>query len=110
MAKIVCTACGYVGEPATATKGSFGVELVLWLCFIVPGLIYSIWRLSSRHDACPSCGQTALIPAGSPMANKFLRENLPEQVALAVDAPPPPSKTAHAVGRALGRLMGRAFK
>lgn len=52
MSKIVCTACGYVGEPTTATKGSFGVELVLWLCLIIPGLIYSIWRLSSRHDAC----------------------------------------------------------
>lgn len=75
MVKMVCTACGCVDEPVTAKKGRSGVELVLWLCFIVPGLIYSIWRLSSRYQACPSCGRTTLI-AGR-------RRN--EQAALAVE-------------------------
>ncbi|MFZ3042336.1 MAG: hypothetical protein WA108_11225 [Thiobacillus sp.] len=110
MSKLVCTSCGYVGEPTTVTKGSIGIELVLWLCFLIPGLIYSIWRLSSRHEACPSCGQTTLIPVESPMAKKFLRENLPEQAALAEEPAYQPSKKAQAAGRALGHLAGRILK
>lgn len=110
MTKVVCTACGYVGNPAKVTKGSFGIELILWLCFLIPGLIYSIWRLSSRHEACPSCNNSSLIPAASPMAKKFLRENLPDQVALSEDPTRPPSKAGIAAGRALGHFVGRAFK
>ena len=50
--KQVCKDCGTVGETKTVARGSMGVEIVLWLCFIVPGLIYSIWRLSSKHETC----------------------------------------------------------
>lgn len=110
MSKVVCTACGYVGEPTTVTKGNFGIELILWLCFLIPGLIYSIWRLSSRHEACPSCKSSSLIPAESPMAKKFLRDNLPEQAVLAEEPARPPSKTAQAAGRALGHFVGRILK
>jgi hypothetical protein len=109
MSEAVCTSCGYVGEPKTMTKGSIAVEIVLWLCFLVPGLIYSIWRLSSRYDGCPSCGQITLIPVDSPMAQKFLRENLPEKL-VSIDARRAPSKTARSVGKALGRFFGRLFK
>ncbi len=108
--EIVCTSCGYVGEPATITKGTMSVEIILWLCFLVPGLIYSVWRVSSRHDGCPTCGQTALIPRTSPMAQKFLRENLPEKLVISTEPTRPPSKAAHSAGRALGRFVGRMFK
>lgn len=110
MSEIVCTSCGYVGEPRAITKGSIWIEVVLWLCFLIPGLIYSIWRLSSRHDGCPSCGHTTLIPIDSPMAQKFVRENLP---AHAVTTPPTiraPSKAAQGAGKALGRFVGRLVK
>jgi hypothetical protein len=110
MSKMVCTSCGYVGEPTTVTKGSFGIELILWLCFLIPGLIYSIWRLSTRYEACPSCRQTTLIPSGSPMAKKFLQDNLPEQVALIQEPARPTSTTAVAAGKALGRFVGGVFK
>lgn len=110
MEKFVCTSCGYTGEPKTITKGSIGIEIILWLCFLIPGLIYSVWRLSSRHYGCPTCGQTTLIPVSSPMAKKFIRENLPEQVVVATDDSRPPSKAAIATGRALGRFVGRLLK
>lgn len=58
--------------PKTVTKGSFFIELILWLCILIPGLIYSIWRLSSRYKACPACGATNLLPPDSPMAKKIL--------------------------------------
>jgi ssDNA-binding Zn-finger/Zn-ribbon topoisomerase 1 len=53
---IKCPNCGYEGEAKTYTKGSLAVEIVLWLFFLLPGLIYSVWRLSSRYEGCPKCG------------------------------------------------------
>lgn len=52
---IHCVECGYEGIPQRHTPGSFLMELVLWLIFIIPGLIYSIWRVSNRRHRCPSC-------------------------------------------------------
>lgn len=73
MSKLVCTSCGYVGGPRTVTKGSIWIEVILWLCFLVPGLIYSIWRLTTRHNGCPSCGQVSLIPIDSPVGLQFVK-------------------------------------
>ena len=71
----LCTACGYVGRSRRVTKGSIFIELFLWLLIIVPGLIYSIWRLTSKFDACPKCNNAGMIPADSPIAKKFRAEN-----------------------------------
>ena len=68
----LCTACGSQVRPRTATRGSFGIELILWLCFLIPGLIYSIWRLSNRYYACPVCRSPSIIPLGTPAANAIL--------------------------------------
>lgn len=45
MEKLICPNCGFSGCPKTITKGSFSVELILWLFFILPGVDYSVWRL-----------------------------------------------------------------
>lgn len=63
-----CKDCGTIAAPATDTPGSILIELVLWLCFIIPGLIYSLWRHSRRHDVCAKCGSAHLIPPDSPLA------------------------------------------
>lgn len=63
-----CMTCGVEAKPKIVTKGSLGVEIVLWLLFIFPGLIYSTWRMTSRHQACPSCGGTTLVPIDAPAA------------------------------------------
>ena len=39
-------------------KGSLLIELFLWCCFVIPGLIYSLWRQCSYHSGCPYCGWT----------------------------------------------------
>lgn len=67
-----CPTCGTVAPPRRLTRGSFAIELVLWLCFLVPGLIYSLWRVSSRYDACSACGASPVIPADSPRARQLL--------------------------------------
>ncbi len=74
--KLVCTQCGYVGEPKRAIKGNGFIEIVLWLCFIVPGLIYSIWRSSSRYKVCPKCSNASLIPMDSPRAKTIMSETM----------------------------------
>jgi hypothetical protein len=69
---LYCKACGATGTGVTATPGSFFVELLLWLCFLIPGLIYSVWRLAGRKRVCRICGSDALIPADSPAARAAL--------------------------------------
>ena len=74
---MVCTNCGNHGAPKRITRGSTAIELVLWLCFIVPGLIYSLWRLTTRRQGCAECGAAALVPPGSPVGQRMIRESAP---------------------------------
>ena len=68
-----CPHCGTVDVPVRESRGSFGLEVVLWLCFLVPGIIYSVWRMNSDYDACRKCGQGGLLPLDSPRAQAELR-------------------------------------
>lgn len=79
-----CTTCGHQGPGRNHTRGSFAVEIVLWLLFIVPGLIYSLWRLSTRRPVCALCGATTLVPPNSPVAQRERRR-------LALDAAAEPA-------------------
>lgn len=74
MSQLICSNCGTIGSPKTVTKGSILIEIVLWICFIVPGLIYSIWRLTTRTKACRSCGADNMVPLTSPMGKKLQSE------------------------------------
>lgn len=69
-----CPDCGTVGVPMTKTRGSLALEIVLWLMFCGPGLIYSIWRLTTRYAACPACESPAVIPLNSPRALAAIRQ------------------------------------
>jgi hypothetical protein len=70
----ICTNCGVIGSPKTDVRGSFFIELILWLCFIVPGLIYSIWRMSTKQKVCRSCGAPNLVALDSPRGQALRRE------------------------------------
>lgn len=71
---LICSACGAMGKTKTITRGSLLIEIILWLCFLVPGLIYSIWRHTTRHDGCAVCGAEQLIPVSSPRGGQIARE------------------------------------
>lgn len=74
MAKpMICTACGTSGRARKETPGSFIIEVILWLCFLVPGLIYTIWRYSRKHWVCEVCKSPNLVPLDSP-AGRTLAE------------------------------------
>lgn len=74
MSQLICPNCGTVGTPKTVTKGSMLIEIVLWIFLIVPGIIYSIWRLTTRAKVCRSCGSKNMIPLNSPMGEKLQDE------------------------------------
>jgi hypothetical protein len=77
--KFVCTQCEYIGNSKNAVKGNILLELILWLLFIVPGLIYSVWRLSSKSNVCPKCGSQNLVPLDSPKGQKIAKAELSEE-------------------------------
>lgn len=70
-AAYICRDCGTDHDGNSSARGSFLIEVVLWLCFIVPGLLYSLWRMGSRRRVCRACGSLALLPAGSPAGRKL---------------------------------------
>ena len=71
----VCTACGHLGTPKTHTEGSILIEIILWCTFLVPGLLYSLWRMTSgRKIVCEKCGNSTLVPKDSPMGRKILAD------------------------------------
>ncbi|HDH00661.1 MAG TPA: hypothetical protein ENG80_02490 [Nitrospirae bacterium] len=72
--EIICPSCGYRGIAKRMTKGYLAIEIILWMMFIVPGLIYSIWRETSRYQGCPKCGAGNLVPADSPRGIKLIDE------------------------------------
>jgi hypothetical protein len=50
------------------------IEIVLWLCFIFPGLLYSLWRLTTRKQVCRECESPDVVPVTSPLGRKLMAE------------------------------------
>ncbi|MEA2162162.1 MAG: hypothetical protein QOK37_289 [Thermoanaerobaculia bacterium] len=70
--RLVCSNCGSVDRIKTDTPGSILIELVLWIAFIIPGLVYSFWRLSARKKVCAACGSANLVPADTPAGRRLI--------------------------------------
>lgn len=75
--RMACTSCGHVGPTKTHTRGQFWVEVFLWLLLLIPGIIYTVWRLSSRTPACAVCGSTQLVPEDSPVGRRIAKDAAP---------------------------------
>jgi hypothetical protein len=72
----ICQHCGTPTWPKTFTRGSIVIELVLWLAMILPGLLYSLWRLTTKQKGCSHCRQIgSLVPINSPVGQRLLKEN-----------------------------------
>ena len=68
---VVCTICETVDYPKRHTRGSMTMELVLWLTFIVPGVIYSVWRHTTREYVCKGCGRPTTVPINTPVGQRI---------------------------------------
>ena len=55
--KIICPSCHYVGESKEIAKGSRKIEITLWCCLLLPGMLYTLWRRSrdGQYHGCPQC-------------------------------------------------------
>jgi hypothetical protein len=71
---MICSQCGYMGQPKLYTKGNIFLEILLWFLFLLPGLIYSIWRHMSRFKGCPKCGAPYMVPLDSPRGRQFIEK------------------------------------
>ena len=63
-AKYYCTSCMNFTLVALK-KGNGIIEALLYLCYIVPGIFYSVWRRSTPPNVCPLCKVPSLIPAAA---------------------------------------------
>ena len=73
--RMLCTMCGAETDQATRMmRGSGWVNGVLFLALAFPGIVYWVWRQTTKYDACPTCGHAALIPANAPLARAWLHQ------------------------------------
>ena len=70
--EFICRLCSHVGPRELKKKGRASVEIILWLLFLIPGLVYSIWCRTGRWYACQECGHPGMVPIGSPMGKDLL--------------------------------------
>jgi len=74
MEKMICPDCGTVGQTKSITPGNMLTECALWCLFLLPGMIYSVWRLSGRYRGCPSCKGRGMIPLLTRRGQRVLQE------------------------------------
>lgn len=67
-----CTTCEQTVMVRRKLAGSGWITCILLLAYIVPGLIYMIWRRSAGKNICTTCGSNALVPLDSPRAQRAL--------------------------------------
>jgi len=70
----VCTACGYQTVRADRVMpGNGWLTATLLFFFVVPGIVYWVWRHTSKEDRCPLCGRASVIPAESPIGRSLIQ-------------------------------------
>jgi rRNA maturation protein Nop10 len=68
----LCTQCGAeTSAPVLAAPGNGWITLALAIPFVIPAVVYTVWRYTSRRPACPTCGHKTLIPASAPLARTW---------------------------------------
>jgi hypothetical protein len=71
---IICGNCGSISqEPKSGNRGSLILEILLWLFFILPGIIYTIWRRRGK-PCCPKCGSENIMPLNTPGGQETKRK------------------------------------
>ena len=68
----ICTKCRSTSRPKTVMPGSPPIELLLYMFFILPGMLYSAWRHKARRaDRCAACASDAMIPLDTPEGERL---------------------------------------
>jgi hypothetical protein len=94
---LICKVCGNVQHEKSGLPGSGWIELVLWLCYVIPGVIYSIWRRSRHQAACVSCRCREVLDVTTPVGQLLVKQYYPD--GLPAVKPPPPSALNTPMGK-----------
>lgn len=70
--RYVCTVCHTVSDGAGPRRGWITLEIFLWCCGLVPGLLYSAWRGWPSSKRCGSCGASSMIPVSTPLGKSIV--------------------------------------
>ncbi|MCF8724052.1 hypothetical protein LQ236_002072 [Nitrospina gracilis] len=69
----ICLTCGCQRQPINVRRGHIAIEVLLYLFYIVPGVMYTLWRSVRRHDVCPKCRTPSIVKTTSPQAFQLRR-------------------------------------
>ena len=114
---MICKQCGTVHDGKQHLPGNGWIEAVLWLAYIFPGLIYSIWRRSARKPTCGACGSRDLVPLSSPVGKSLQAQFYPDGLPLPKSPEPrrmnsferAVDRTARVLLWALGAVLAAGF-
>ena len=59
--KYVCMECCCQRDPIWVKRGWLIIEIVMWLLYVLPGVIYSIWRRVRKQQVCPNCLNPTMV-------------------------------------------------
>lgn len=76
MPRVYCNNCQQCGE--SKLKGSGWITLILILFYIIPGLIYMVWRRSGL-GACKFCDSVDLIPESRKPVKQIQQQSFTNQ-------------------------------
>ena len=62
--------------------------------YIIPGLIYSIWRRSKKSTVCKACGSNNTVPLGTPAGKRLAAQHYPDGMELEEIEVAQPAKTS----------------
>lgn len=78
--EFICESCKHVGEVDGYDKrGNFWIETILWTIYMLPGIIYSIWRRTAKKR-CRNCHGRQLVAVDSKKGKKLMERILLEKL------------------------------
>jgi len=77
--RTICARCETLTKPEKFVPGSFLVEIALWICLLLPGILYSLWRFTNKRMICTACGSDELIPLSSPKGKRIIAQQQQER-------------------------------
>lgn len=89
----ICANCG-TASAVPDMPGNGWIEAVLWLCYMIPGLIYSIWRRSKKSTVCVACGSKNTVPLSTPAGKRLAAQHYPDGMELEEIEVATPAKTS----------------
>jgi hypothetical protein len=69
--RYICVNCLAVGKKVEKANGHWFIGALLFIAGVIPGLLYSAWRLSTIKHVCPCCGLESMIPVDSPRGREL---------------------------------------